>query len=169
VESDAWWWLLSLIQFGGWITVLVATFQVGHWGIFGVAQVMDFIQDRPYTFNTSSTLSADYYKSGWPVAYQGIWRYARHPDFFGFIVAFWATPTMTVGHLMFAAGLTTYIMIGIFLLELNFKELYGRVYENYVATRSKVIPWFAPAVVPNGDRSKEGAEPERPVSQSGAS
>ena len=49
---------------------------------------------------------------------------------------------MTAGHLMFAAGLTIYIMIGIFLLERNFSELYGKIYDDYVRGRSMLIPWF---------------------------
>lgn len=146
VETE---WLrlsLSTLSIGGWVLVLVATFQVGHWEIFGVAQVIDFIEDKPYSFDKAETLSEEYFKAGWPVAYERLWRHSRHPDFFGFIVAFWATPTMTAGHLMLAVGLTTYIMVGIFLLERNFKELYGRTYMDYVATRSKLIPWFAPEV-----------------------
>ena len=51
---------------------------------------------------------------------------------------------MTAGHLMFAVGLTIYIMIGIFLLERNFSELYGKTYDDYVQGRSKLFPWFAP-------------------------
>ncbi len=144
VENAALRVVLDLISLAGWITVLVATFQVGHWKIFGVAQVMDYIQDKEYTRDNYSTLSPEYFKVGWPFSDTGLWRYARHPDFFGFCVAFWATPTMTAGHLMFAVGLTIYIMIGIFLLERNFSELYGKTYDDYVQGRSKLFPWFAP-------------------------
>ena len=49
---------------------------------------------------------------------------------------------MTYGHLIFAVGLTTYIMFGIFFLETNLKQLYGKPYEEYVRMRSKIIPWF---------------------------
>ena len=49
---------------------------------------------------------------------------------------------MTYGHLIFALGLTTYIMFGIFFLETNLAELYGSKYEAYVRVRSKIIPWF---------------------------
>jgi len=142
VETEWLRWFIEAVQIGGWLLVLVATFQVGHWGIFGIAQVMDYIQDKPYTYDKPHALSRDYFKSGWPVAYRGVWSTSRHPDFLGFLIAFWAAPTMTVGHLMFAAGLTVYIIIGIFLLERNFKELYGREYEIYAATRNRLIPWF---------------------------
>ena len=117
--------LLTAIQVGGWITVLVATFQVGHWKIFGVTQTLDYIRDKPYTKRTYSRLPPEFFAVGWPFSDKGLWYFARHPDFFGFCVAFWVTPTMTYGHLIFALGLTTYIMFGIFFLETNFVELYG--------------------------------------------
>jgi len=138
-------WVVNAIGIGGWIVVLVATFQVGHWGIFGVAQALDYIQDKPYSFDKSPCLSPEFFKAGWPVAYGRLWNLSRHPDFFGFLVAFWFTSHMTVGHLMFAIGMTIYIMIGIFLLERNFVETYGRDYELYIANRSKIIPWIPPA------------------------
>lgn len=153
-------WVFNAVQIGGWVLVLVATFQVGHWKIFGVAQVIDFIEDKPYSFDKSDNLSPEFFAAGWPVAYKHVWRYSRHPDFFGFIVAFWAAPTMTVGHLMLALGLTVYIMIGIFLLERNFKELYGRAYERYVATRSKLIPWFAPEAGPDATTGTAADTPQ---------
>jgi protein-S-isoprenylcysteine O-methyltransferase Ste14 len=133
--------LLNAIQVGGWLTVLLATAQVGHWKIFGVTQTLDYIRDKPYTRASYHRLPDEFYKTGWPVTAKGVWHYARHPDFFGFTVAFWVTPSMTVGHLILAVGLTLYIMIGIFLLETNLKQLYGRPYEDYVAIRSKLIPW----------------------------
>ena len=167
VETEWLRWALNGLAIAGWITVLVATFQVGHWGIFGVAQVVDFIEDKPYSFDKSHNLSDEFFKAGWPVAYKRLWRYSRHPDFFGFIVAFWATPTMTVGHLMLALGLTTYIMIGVFLLERNFKELYGRVYENYVATRSKLIPWFAPEAGPDAAAVDAAGQPRDEAAEAG--
>jgi methanethiol S-methyltransferase len=131
---------LDLISLAGWCTVLWATILVGHWKIFGVAQVMDYIQDREYT--KAPCTNPQYYKVGWPFSKSGLWRYARHPDFFGFLVAFWVTPTMTVGHLMYAAGLTIYILIGIYFLERNLKVVWGADYVHYAQTRSKIIPWF---------------------------
>lgn len=134
--------VLNAIQLCGWLTVLIATFQVGHWKIFGVTQVLDYIRGVPYTRGLQSRLPNEFFETGWPVTDKGLWYFARHPDFFGFCVAFWVTPTMTVGHLVFAAGLTVYIMIGIFFLETNLKELYGVSYEEYVRVRSKIIPWW---------------------------
>jgi protein-S-isoprenylcysteine O-methyltransferase Ste14 len=142
VENQALRVILSLISFGGWVTVLVATAYVGHWKIFGVEQTIDFIEDDDYTFDTHERLSPAYYEAGWPMTAKGPWNLSRHPDFFGFIVAFWVTPTMTAGHLLFAVSLTIYILIGIFLLERNLTDLYGVEYSSYVTGRSRVIPWF---------------------------
>jgi methanethiol S-methyltransferase len=133
--------VLQLISVGGWITVLVATFQVGHWKIFGVTQMLDYIQDKPYTHENYATPSPEFYRVGWPITRYGLWYYARHPDFLGFCTAFWVTPTMTIGHLIFALGLTVYIMFGIYFLERNLSDLYGEPYREYVRTRSKIIPW----------------------------
>lgn len=132
--------VLALISFGGWLTVLWATILVGHWKIFGVDEVIDFLEDREYTRLPKTT--PEYYKVGWPVTIKGLWYYSRHPDFLGFIIAFWVTPTMTAGHLVFAAGLTIYIMIGIYFLERNLINLWGPEYAAYVDSRSKIIPWF---------------------------
>ncbi len=142
IGQPAVWALLTGIQVCGWATVLWATFQVGHWKIFGVTQALDYICDKPYTRMTCSRLPNEFFETGWPITEKGVWKYARHPDFFGFCVAFWATPTMSVGHLVFALGLTTYIMFGIFFLERNLSQLYGIRYEEYVRTRSRIIPWF---------------------------
>ncbi|MGY5778526.1 methyltransferase family protein [Rhizobium sp. LEGMi135b] len=140
VEDPFWRPALAWISFGGWLTVLYATILVGHWKVFGVDQVIDFLEDRPYTKAAETT--PEYYKVGWPITIKGLWYYSRHPDFLGFIVAFWVTPTMTVGHLVFAIGLTIYIMIGIYFLERNLIKLWGPDYAEYVKTRSKIIPWF---------------------------
>ena len=136
--------ILDLIQLGGWLTVLIATIQVGHWKIFGVTQALDYLQGRPYTKVHGHRLPDEFFKVGWPVSDKGLWNFARHPDFFGFCTAFWVTPTMTVGHLVFAIGLTIYIMFGIFFLETNLSQLYGGWYDQYVQIRSKIIPWLVP-------------------------
>jgi protein-S-isoprenylcysteine O-methyltransferase Ste14 len=142
IENPALQLILNIVQIGGWITVLVATIQVGHWKIFGVTQVLDFIRDKPYMRYTYSRLPPEFFAIGWPFTDKGLWYFARHPDFFGFCVGFWVTPMMTYGHLIFAGGLTIYIMFGIFFLERNLTQLYGTSYAEYVKIRSKIIPWF---------------------------
>jgi protein-S-isoprenylcysteine O-methyltransferase Ste14 len=87
----------------GWIIVLVATFMIHHFDLFGLRQVWLRFQDRPYRelgFRTP-----------------GFYRYLRHPIQVGFLIAFWATPTMTAGHLIFALATTGYIFIAVKMWE----------------------------------------------------
>ena len=87
----------------GWVTVLLATFMINHFDLFGLRQVWLRFQDAPYRdlgFRTP-----------------GFYKYVRHPIQVGFIIAFWATPAMTVGHLMFALVTTVYIIIAVKMFE----------------------------------------------------
>jgi methanethiol S-methyltransferase len=87
----------------GWGLVLVSTFLINHFDLFGLRQVWLQLRGRPYTPLQFKT----------PVLY----RYVRHPLYVGWFFAFWATPTMTVAHLVFALATTAYILIAIQLEE----------------------------------------------------
>jgi protein-S-isoprenylcysteine O-methyltransferase Ste14 len=114
---------LSLL---GWAIVLVSTFLINHFDLFGLRQVFTYLKGEPYTplgFRT-------------PVFY----KYVRHPIYFGFIVAFWATPAMTIAHLVFALATTGYILIAIQLEERDLLAHYGDKYEAYRNQVSMLMP-----------------------------
>ena len=115
------------LSFVGWLLVLLATFMINHFELFGLHQVVNNLAGRP--------MPAVRFKT--PMLY----NFVRHPIYLGFIIAFWAAPTMTVGHLLFAAVTTAYIFVGIFLEEHDLTELFGDEYRRYRQRVSMLIPW----------------------------
>ncbi len=110
----------------GWLLVLVATLQINHLDLFGVRQVWLSFRGREYTPVALAT----------PVLY----KHVRHPLYVGWITAFWATPSMSAGHLVFAAGLTIYILIAIYFEERNLVEYHGDGYVEYRRRTPMLIP-----------------------------
>ncbi|HWE25256.1 MAG TPA: NnrU family protein [Myxococcales bacterium] len=114
---------LSLV---GFAIALVSTFLINHFDLFGLRQVFAYLRERPYTSLGFRT----------PAFY----KYVRHPLYFGFLIGFWATPTMTIAHLLFAAATTAYILIAIQLVERDLIEAHGERYEAYRSQVSMLIP-----------------------------
>jgi protein-S-isoprenylcysteine O-methyltransferase Ste14 len=122
--------VINLVSGFGFALVLVATFLINHFDLFGLRQVWLYLTGKPYTYLEFRT----------PLFY----RYVRHPLYVGWIIAFWATPTMTGAHLLFAIMTTTYMLIAIRWEERDLVMVHGAKYEKYRKEVPKLIPSLAP-------------------------
>ena len=113
----------------GWLLIPLASLMIDHLDLFGTRQVWLHFLGRRYTVPAFRT----------PLLYSWI----RHPLYVGWFVAFWATPTMTVGHLLFAGVLTAYILIAVRIEERDLVQLYGEQYESYRRRVPAFIPFLA--------------------------
>lgn len=126
VENPAARALLWSLFAAGWGTVLVVTFLINHFDLFGLRQVWLALAGKPYTRVSFRT----------PAPY----RFVRHPLYFGFLLAFWMTPTMTLAHLVFAIATTAYIVLAIQFEERDLIHEHGERYRQY----RRVVPMLVP-------------------------
>lgn len=124
---------LYAVSFAGWGLVLYATFLINHFDLFGLRQVWLYFKGCEYTeVEFKETV---------------LYSWVRHPIMLGFIIAFWATPDMTQGHLLFAAVTTAYILVGIQVEERTLLAIHGEDYQRYRERVSMIIP-MPPKVTP---------------------
>jgi protein-S-isoprenylcysteine O-methyltransferase Ste14 len=119
--------LLIGIFWLGWVMLVASTFLISHFELFGLSQVFARLLGRDP--------AAPRFRA--PLLY----RHVRHPIYLSFLLAFWATPAMTVGHLLFAVATTGYILIAIQLEESDLIGMFGDQYRAYRDNVSMLIPW----------------------------
>jgi steroid 5-alpha reductase family enzyme len=117
--------LLQGLSLLGFVIVLISTFLIDHFDLFGLRQVFLYLRGIPYT--------------PVPFAARGFYGYVRHPLYLGFI-AFWVTPRMTIAHLVFAVATTVYILVAIQLEERDMVRAHGAQYEAYREQVSMLVP-----------------------------
>ncbi|MCK0146556.1 isoprenylcysteine carboxylmethyltransferase family protein [Arenibacter sp. F26102] len=127
VENEIIALILTALFFLGWVIVLLSTFMINHFELFGLAQIYNNLKNKK---TPNPKFQTNYF-----------YKLVRHPIMLGFIIAFWATPTMTVGHLMFTLVTTLYILIAVKYLEE--KDLQKSIGEKYL-TYQKEVPMIVP-------------------------
>ncbi len=118
--------LLQGLFWLGWVILLASTFMINHFDLFGLRQVWLRLKDEPYR----------------PVPFVevALYRFVRHPIMLGILIGIWATPRMSMGHLLFAVATTVYVFIGIFLEERDTRRALGESYERYRRETSLIVP-----------------------------
>jgi len=126
IEHPAGVWALHAVFWLGWIVLLISTFLINHFELFGLRQVLARLRGLE--------IPAPVFKT--PLLY----RHVRHPIYLGFVLAFWATPHMTEGHLLFASACTGYILIGIWFEERDLMAQFGQRYALYRQQVGMLVP-----------------------------
>jgi len=128
VETPILRWSVLGVALAGWAYLLAASFAINHFELFGLQQVYQALRGRPLTRV--------------PFRERWMYRFDRHPIMTGILIGIWVTPAMTLDHLLFAAGSTVYIWIGVFFEERSLQRQWGRLYEEYRERVGTIVPTF---------------------------
>lgn len=121
--------VMHAIAFVGWVIVLLSTFLIDHFDLFGLRQTWLAFRGKPYTQK--------------PFAERSLYRHMRHPLMFGFMVSFWVAPVMTVGHMVFAGAFTMFVLVALVFEERDLVALHGSSYRDYQRRVPKLLPFGA--------------------------
>jgi methanethiol S-methyltransferase len=127
VESNTAVWILNGVSILGFGIVLISTFLINHFDLFGLRQVWLYFTGKPYTHLPFKT----------PLFY----KYVRHPLYLGWMIAFWAAPVMTIAHFLFAAICTAYMLTAIRFEERDLISVFGEKYIKYKEMAPMLIPF----------------------------
>ena len=120
--------ILMVVFFSGWLIVFLSTLMISHFELFGLTQIYQNFKNQ--------SLTTPKFQVNW------FYKLVRHPIMLGFIIAFWAAPTMTFGRLLFAVVTTAYILIAVkFLEEKDLKKIIGKDYEAYQMRVPMIFPF----------------------------
>ena len=126
-EVSGLYWALRGLFFLGFLLVLYATFLINHFDLFGLRQVYLYLRGIEYTPLNFGTPS--------------LYKLVRHPLYVGWFIAFWSTPLMTQGHLLFAAVASAYILVAVVFEERDLVQFLGEDYRRYRQRVPMFIPW----------------------------
>jgi protein-S-isoprenylcysteine O-methyltransferase Ste14 len=144
VEDPAWRIAYHVLCVDGWLLVLISTFLINHFDLFGLRQVYLYLRGKEYTSLKFRT--------------PGPYRMVRHPLYLGWLFAFWMTPTMTVAHLVFAIATTLYILLAIQFEERDLVHIHGDDYRKYREQVPMIIPVrigkSSPQALPAAEKAK---------------
>ena len=129
IEAPLLRWCVLGVALAGWAYLFAASFAINHFELFGLQQVYQTLRGR--------SLTEAPFQERW------MYRFDRHPIMTGVLIGLWVTPTMTLDHLLFAAGSTLYVWVGVFFEERSLQRQWGIRYEEYRDRVGTIVPTFA--------------------------